>query len=82
MNQPNFETMNKKELQAYILSHRDDDEAFYAYVDRLHAEATWGGKYPPMKSLDDMNNYPEFLEQLSRDPGRQVSNGDRYSWEF
>ena len=67
MNQPLFQTMNTKELQAYMLSHRDDDEAFYAYVDRLYAEANWGVKYPPLKSIDDMNNYPEFLEKLSRD---------------
>ncbi|MGK7904358.1 MAG: hypothetical protein AB4352_23685 [Hormoscilla sp.] len=80
MNQPLFQAMNQKELQAYMLSHRDDDEAFYAYVDRLHAEGKWGSKYPPLKSLDDLKNYPEFLEQLSRDPGRQVSNGDRSSF--
>ncbi|MBC6471470.1 MAG: hypothetical protein GDA48_00350 [Hormoscilla sp. GM102CHS1] len=72
MNKPNFQTMNQKELRAYMLAHRDDEQAFYAYVDKLHAEAKWGPKYPPLKSLDDMQNYPEFLEKLCRDPGRQV----------
>ncbi|MBC6475800.1 MAG: hypothetical protein GDA48_25790 [Hormoscilla sp. GM102CHS1] len=33
---PNFQTMTKKELRAYVLAHRDDDEAFYAYVDNIH----------------------------------------------
>lgn len=37
MNQPNFQAMTKKELRAYVLAHRDDDEAFYAYVDKIRA---------------------------------------------
>lgn len=36
MNRPNFQTMSRKELRAYILAHREDNEAFYAFVDRLH----------------------------------------------
>ncbi len=32
MSQPNFELMSIKELHTYILVHRDDMEAFYAYV--------------------------------------------------
>jgi hypothetical protein len=55
--------MNQKELQAYVLAHRDDQEAFYAYVDKLHAEATWV-EMPPLQSLDDLDNYPEFLEHV------------------
>ena len=31
MNQkPNFKIMSDRELKSYVLSHRDDDEAFYA----------------------------------------------------
>jgi hypothetical protein len=37
---PNFTAMSRKELRAYILENRDDDEAFYAYMDRLN------GSYP------------------------------------
>ena len=33
---PDFKTMNSQELKSYILSHRDDDEAFYAYVDKIN----------------------------------------------
>lgn len=33
---PNFQRMTKKELRAYVLAHRDDDEAFYALVDKIH----------------------------------------------
>ncbi|MEO1521271.1 MAG: hypothetical protein AAFU78_10895 [Cyanobacteria bacterium J06633_2] len=41
MSNPNFQAMSLKDLQAYVLSHRDDQEVFYAYVDKLHAEADW-----------------------------------------
>jgi hypothetical protein len=41
MSEPDFKTMSRKDLHAYVLAHRDDQEAFYAYVDKLHAEATW-----------------------------------------
>ncbi|MEQ8995387.1 MAG: hypothetical protein RID53_02650 [Coleofasciculus sp. B1-GNL1-01] len=34
--QPNFQTMSKKELRSYLLAHRDDDRAFYAYADRVY----------------------------------------------
>lgn len=32
----NFSQMNRKELRAYVLSHRDDEKALYIYMDRLH----------------------------------------------
>ncbi|MGV2387569.1 MAG UNVERIFIED_CONTAM: hypothetical protein LVR29_02090 [Microcystis novacekii LVE1205-3] len=39
MNQkPNFKTMTSQELKSYVLSHRDDDKAFYAYVDKVNEE--------------------------------------------
>lgn len=63
MSKPNFQSMSQKELQAYMLAHRDDQEAFYAYVDKLHAEATWV-EMPPLQSLEDLDNYPEFLERV------------------
>lgn len=36
MNRYNFQTMSRKELQPYVLARREDREAFYAFVDRLH----------------------------------------------
>jgi hypothetical protein len=36
MIKPDFKTMSTKELRAYVLSHRDDQEAFYIYVDKLN----------------------------------------------
>ena len=37
MNRPNFQTMSKQELRAYVLAHREDNDAFYAFADRLQA---------------------------------------------
>jgi hypothetical protein len=65
MSKPNFETMSQKELHDYFLTHRDDREAFYAYVDKLHREGNWV-EMPPLKSLDDLNQYPDFMARFSR----------------
>jgi hypothetical protein len=34
---PDFNVMTKAELRSYILSHREDQEAFHALADRLYA---------------------------------------------
>lgn len=49
-----------------MLDHRDDDEAFYAYVDRSKAEGNWV-KMPPLKSIEDLDNYPDFLDKIRKD---------------
>jgi hypothetical protein len=64
MSKPNFQTMSQKELHDYVLAHRDDQEAFYAYIDKLHAEANWI-EMPPLESLQDLDNYPEFVNRFS-----------------
>lgn len=66
---PNFETMTSQELKRYFLSHREDDEAFYAYVDRLHKQSD-RTVYPPLKSLADMENYPEVIETMRQEAQR------------
>ena len=63
MSQPNFQEMSQKDLHTYVLAHRDDQEAFYAYVDKLHAEANWV-EMPPLQSVEDLENYPEFVERV------------------
>lgn len=65
MSQPNFQTMSQKELQCYVLEHREDQEVFYAYVDRLHVESNWV-EMPLMQSEQDFKNYPEFIERMLR----------------
>jgi hypothetical protein len=34
MTTPNYETMTLEELRQYILTHRADQDAFHAYIDR------------------------------------------------
>jgi hypothetical protein len=38
MTKPNFAAMTKQELRAYVLEHRDDNEAFYALTRKLREE--------------------------------------------
>jgi aromatic ring hydroxylase len=67
MNQkPNFKTMTSQELKSYVLSHREDDEAFYAYVDKVN-ERKDRVVYPPLNSLEDLEKYPEVIEQMRQD---------------
>ncbi len=68
MSKPNFQAMSQRELHDYFLAHRDDQEAFYAYVDKLHTEANWI-EMPPLQSPEDLENYPEFLQHLRNIPG-------------
>ncbi|NJL81989.1 MAG: hypothetical protein HC890_01550 [Chloroflexaceae bacterium] len=35
---PNFQQMSRQDLRAYVLTHREDDEALRIYMDRLRAE--------------------------------------------
>jgi hypothetical protein len=69
---PNFQSMSKVELRSYVLAHRNDEEAFQFYIDRVAAEE---GRvtYPPLQSIDDLENYPELIKTFENDPGRRVS---------
>jgi hypothetical protein len=67
MNQkPNFKTMSSQDLKRYVLAHREDDEAFYAYIDKIN-ERQDRVVYPPLQSLEDMEQYPEIIEQMRQD---------------
>ena len=48
---PNFTTMTAIALRAYVLAHRDEEEALHAYVDRLHAENRDSQVYGNPKSI-------------------------------
>lgn len=41
----------------------------YIYVDKLHAEATWV-EIPSLQSVEDLENYPEFLDHLRKTESR------------
>jgi hypothetical protein len=36
---PDFDNMSKAELRAYIVAHRNDQEAFYKFVDCFKADS-------------------------------------------
>ena len=63
MSKPNFQSMSQKNLYDYVMAHRDEHEAFYAFVDKIHAEANWI-EMPAMESLQDLENYPEFTKRF------------------
>ncbi|GAP95760.1 DUF6887 family protein [Leptolyngbya sp. NIES-2104] len=65
MSKPDFQSMSQTDLRTYVLHHREDQEAFYAYVDKLHAEGNWI-EMPPLQSPEDLDNYPEFIEHLRK----------------
>ncbi len=44
---PDFVTMTALELRAYVLAHREDDEALQAYLDKLHTEQPNSPVYQP-----------------------------------
>ena len=44
---PDFATMNAIELRAYVLEHREDEEALHAYLDKLHVENPNSRVYRP-----------------------------------
>ncbi|MGL5880833.1 MAG: DUF6887 family protein [Xenococcaceae cyanobacterium] len=41
----------------------DDQETFYAYVDKLYMEGNWI-EMPPLNSLEDIENYSEFTKRF------------------
>ena len=63
---PDFRIMTRKELRTYILEHREDDEAFYAYMDKVNAEPATE-IYPAPQSLDDLKHFPLLLKKFHQE---------------
>ena len=57
---PNFQTMNRAELKAYLKEHRDDREAFHAYMDKLATEPVLA-----VHSLADEEPLSEVISKVS-----------------
>lgn len=55
MNKVNYVEMSDQELKSYFLTHRDDKEAFYAYMDRR--------KSPPRDAAIKLND-PAWEEKI------------------
>ncbi len=60
---PDYQTMDLKELYRYMLDHRDDNEAFYAYVDRSKA----AGRVITIDPTD-----PNWEEKMIRDTEKRL----------
>lgn len=60
---PDFDTMSKAELRAYVLAHRDDQEAFYKLVDRFKADSKDQVRHPFPKSLEDVAKVKELIQE-------------------
>lgn len=56
---PDFSTMTKAELRAYVVAHPSDKTAFHAFVDRFTAEAS-----PEIFDLPRSNAEIEDVESL------------------
>jgi hypothetical protein len=55
MNKPNFDAMTKAELRAYVISNQNDQEAFYALVDRLTANRSSSRSYPASMTPEEIH---------------------------
>ncbi|MCL1463353.1 DUF6887 family protein [Argonema galeatum] len=58
---PDFETMSKAELRAYVLANRSDNEAFYKLVDCLKADNKDAVRYPFVKTAEDLAKMEEII---------------------
>jgi hypothetical protein len=56
---PDFRAMNKLDLRAYVLAHRDDEDAFHAYMDKIRSDDR-RINHPATESLEHISNYPDF----------------------
>ncbi|MBC8124076.1 MAG: hypothetical protein H7Y22_19850 [Gemmatimonadaceae bacterium] len=61
MTRPDFNRMDLHELKAYMLAHRDDIEAFHAYMDRSDTERPVLAVLEPGESLTE-----QVLEEVLR----------------
>ncbi|MBW4669182.1 MAG: hypothetical protein KME60_17585 [Cyanomargarita calcarea GSE-NOS-MK-12-04C] len=57
---PDFTIMTMLQLRAYVLAHRDNEEALQAYLDKLHSENPTSRVYKPGDNVGDA--IAEYLE--------------------
>jgi hypothetical protein len=59
---PDFQAMSRAELRAYILEHRDDREAFHAYMDKLATAPVLA-----VHSLSDTEPLAEVIAKVNQE---------------
>lgn len=62
---PNFDSMSKAELRAYIVAHPNDREAFYKFVDRFKADANDPGWHPYPQNPEDWAKISQLVKEHS-----------------
>lgn len=60
MTKPDFSKMTRQELRAYILAHREDDDAIEALIKRGNWDAP---KYPFPQTEEDFREMEEILRK-------------------
>jgi hypothetical protein len=65
---PNFMAMNRSQLREYTLTHREDQEALYALIDRCHSE----NPTPKTLSLDRLE---DEITQILQEKGLRIPEG-------
>lgn len=53
--------MTRLELRKYIVEHREDEEAFQVYMDKVMTEP--GEVYPAPQSIEDLQHFPQLIEK-------------------
>jgi hypothetical protein len=71
MMKPDFSAMSKAELRAYVLSHYEDTEAFYALSDRILSSPTLK-VYAP----EDIDRFPEIYEEHRKRKEAEKNSSD------
>jgi hypothetical protein len=61
---PNLMTMTKTELRAYLLEHREDEEALHLYLDKAHTDNPNSRIYRPEENVSDA--VAEYIQNLGQ----------------
>jgi hypothetical protein len=61
---PDFATMTTIDLRAYLLQHRDDEEALHILIDKLHANSSSSRVYSPEDNIAEA--LAEHLQSTQR----------------
>lgn len=69
MTKPDFSTMTRQELRAYILTHREDDDAIEALIKRGNRNSP---KYPFPQTDEDLREMEEILKKKLRSSGEAI----------
>jgi len=74
MTNPDFSVMTDAQLRAYVLAHRQDQEAFYAYIDRMQQRPLIAVIEPEEWSEEQMQSILDQKERRNGDNGNDRSN--------